>query len=118
MLDSSTLDLCAALLESMPEPIVLCDTAHVVRYANPAGLAHYAKWGDIRGRSIAGCHKAESMVAIEAILAAFDAGETERCIADRPDKRIYMRAVRDAAGAVVGYYERYETVTAVVNTAA
>jgi hypothetical protein len=36
------------------------------------------------------------------------AGEEERLITDNKKHRIYMRAVRDQDGRVLGYYERYE----------
>jgi hypothetical protein len=42
------------------------------------------------------------------ILAAMHAGEEERLITDNEEHRIYMRAVRDQDGRVLGYYERYE----------
>ena len=42
------------------------------------------------------------------ILAAMHAGEQERLITQTDDKRVYMRAVRDPDGEVLGYYERYE----------
>ena len=44
------------------------------------------------------------------ILAAMQAGEVkeEQLIADHEKHRIYMRAVRDEEGRVLGYYERYE----------
>jgi hypothetical protein len=32
----------------------------------------------------------------------------KRLITDSPKHRIYMRAVRDADGKLIGYYERYE----------
>jgi hypothetical protein len=42
------------------------------------------------------------------ILAAMQGGEEERLITDNEKHRIYMRAVRDTAGRLLGYYERYE----------
>lgn len=42
------------------------------------------------------------------ILAAMQAGEDERLITDDEEHRIYMRAVRDAEGCLLGYYERHE----------
>ncbi|MFH1864627.1 MAG: hypothetical protein ABIK85_01965 [Candidatus Eisenbacteria bacterium] len=42
------------------------------------------------------------------VLAALQAGEEERIILTGDEKRIYMRAVRDESGELVGYYERYE----------
>jgi hypothetical protein len=36
------------------------------------------------------------------------AGLAERLITDNEKHRIYMRAVRDGSGRLLGYYERYE----------
>jgi hypothetical protein len=42
------------------------------------------------------------------IFAEMQCGLEERLITDSPKYRIYMRAVRDKEGNVLGYYERYE----------
>ena len=42
------------------------------------------------------------------LLAAAREGLDERLITDNEKHRIYMRAVRDGDGNVIGYYERYE----------
>ena len=42
------------------------------------------------------------------VLAALQAGEEERLVTDNEKDRIYMRAVRDPGGGLLGYYERYE----------
>jgi hypothetical protein len=54
------------------------------------------------------CHNPQSQAMMREVFAALEAGETERRITDKPDQRIYMRAVRDPAGRLLGYYERYE----------
>ena len=50
----------------------------------------------------------ESMILNGYALAAMHEGLDERLIADNEKHRIYMRAVRDEDGNVLGYYERYE----------
>jgi hypothetical protein len=45
---------------------------------------------------------------ILAIVKRFRSGEDEVFLTARRGERIFMRAVRDEAGALVGYYERYE----------
>jgi hypothetical protein len=37
--------------------------------------------------------------------------EDERLISNEEDHLIFMRAVRDTNGQVLGYYERYEPIT-------
>ena len=76
---------------------------------NRAAVAHYEEGEALLGRSLLACHNEESCRVIHETLAAFLRGEEERLISEKPEQRIYMRAVRDGEGAVIGYYERYET---------
>jgi hypothetical protein len=45
---------------------------------------------------------------IEILAAMQEQGLEEQLITDNDEHRIYMRAVRDQDGRVLGYYERYE----------
>jgi len=103
--DSSVL---AALLDSLKEPVVFADTDHIIRYMNEAGAAHYKGGRALLGTSVMDCHNARSQEVIREVLAALEQGEDERLITDAPERCIYMRAVRDAGGTLLGYYERYE----------
>jgi DUF438 domain-containing protein len=98
----------SALLDSLKDPVVFVDTGHTVRYINKAAERHYKEGRTLLGRSIMACHNAASNAVIQEVFAALQAGEDERLITDSPKHRIYMRAVRDADGALIGYYERYE----------
>jgi DUF438 domain-containing protein len=98
----------SALLDSLRDPVVFVDTTHTVRYINKAAERHYEEGRTLLGRSIMACHNAASNAVIREVFAALQAGEDERLITDSPKHRIYMRAVRDADGALMGYYERYE----------
>ncbi len=100
--------LALAVLESLKEPVLVADTDHVVRYMNPAAVAHYTGGGTLLGTSLLDCHNERSNAIIRETLEAFHAGEDERLISASPERRIYMRAARDESGDVVGYYERYE----------
>jgi DUF438 domain-containing protein len=103
--DSSVL---GALLDSLKDPVLFADTDHVIRYMNEAGASHYKQGRALLGTSVMDCHNARSQEVIREVMAALEKGEDERMITDTPERRIYMRAVRDAAGALLGYYERYE----------
>jgi nitrogen-specific signal transduction histidine kinase len=105
MLDATLL---TTLLESLKNPFVFVDTSHIIRYMNKAAVAHYKEGADLLGRSILDCHNADSQRQILEICAAFQRGEEERLITDNEKHRIFMRAVRDPAGRLLGYYERYE----------
>jgi len=98
----------SALLDSLKDPVVFVDTTHTVRYINKAAEHHYQEGRTLLGRSIMACHNAASNAVIREVFAALENGEDERLITDSPKHRIYMRAVRDAGGKLIGYYERYE----------
>ena len=105
MVDHTTL---LAILDSLPEPILVADTDHVTRYMNRAAIAFYEGGADLIDCSLLDCHNDQSQREMIEILAAMHAGEQERLITLTDEKRVYMRAVRDPEGKVLGYYERYE----------
>ena len=105
MIDPDTM---AAMLDSLKDPFLFADTMHTIRYMNTAAAAHYREGRTLLGRSLFDCHNPRSQAIMREVFDALVAGETERRIMDKPDQRIYMRAVRDPGGRLLGYYERYE----------
>lgn len=96
------------MLDSLKDAFVFCDLDHVIRFMNRAAYVRYAGRPVAVGRSIFDCHNEHSNALIVEIVGRFDAGEDEVFLSDRKGERIFMRAVRDEAGSLVGYYERYE----------
>jgi DUF438 domain-containing protein len=96
------------LLDSLKDAFVFCDLDHVIRYMNRAAFVRYAGRPAAVGRSIFDCHNDQSSAMIVSIVDRFVGSEDEVFLTDRKGERIFMRAVRDEAGALVGYYERYE----------
>jgi nitrogen-specific signal transduction histidine kinase len=105
MIDASTMK---ALLDSLTDPLLFTDTEHVIRYMNKAAAKHYSDGERLLGTSLLDCHIDSSRRVIVEVLAKFHAGCEERLISENEEKRSFMRAVRHADGAVIGYYERYE----------
>lgn len=97
-------------MNSLIEPFLFVDAEHVIRYMNKAAVEHYEKWGGaaILGKSIFDCHNEDSCRMMLEVFEALKSGEEERMISENEKRRIYMRAVRDASGELLGYYERYE----------
>jgi len=101
--------LLAAILDSLKDPVLVADPNHVTLYMNKRAKTYYKEGDSLLGRSLLECHNAESQATMIEILAAMQTeGLEERLITDNEKYRIYMRAVRDEAGQVLGYYERYE----------
>lgn len=104
--------LMAAILESLKYPVLFADIDHVVRYMNKAAIKHYEGGESLIGTSLLECHNEQSRIEILEIMDSMQAGkEDERLISNEEDHLIFMRAVRDTNGQVLGYYERYEPIT-------
>ena len=100
--------LLAQILDSLIEPVLVGDTDHKVVYMNRAAAGHYTGGRKLMGTSLLDCHNDASQRIMIEVLEAMRAGEDERLISANDKRRIYMRAIRDESGALVGYYERYE----------
>ncbi|MBU1701075.1 MAG: PAS domain-containing protein [Candidatus Eisenbacteria bacterium] len=97
-----------AFLNSLKNPFLFVDNDHIIRYMNNAAARHYKEGVALLGTSIFDCHNGESNAVIKKIFAEMKSGLDERMITDNEKYRIYMRAVRDEKGMLLGYYERYE----------
>ena len=99
-----------SILEQDKAPVVVCDMQSTVLDMNPAAIARYHV--DLTGRSVKSCHPAAANEKIDRVLAWF--GEsTENNIVytfrnDQENKDVYMVALRDAEGKLIGYYEKHE----------
>jgi DUF438 domain-containing protein len=93
------------VLDNIRKSIVYVDRDHVIRYLNAAGREHYARFGDILGRSLWDCHNEASKAAILDYVARLEAGEDEVLYLKTPEKRVYIRAARAGDGELIGYYE-------------
>lgn len=101
-------DLPAALLDSLKSPVLFANTDHMVQYLNRAAAEFYDGGEQLLGTNLLECHDPRSQAVMKEILAAMQEGQEERLITDNSKHRIYMRAVRDREGRLLGYYERYE----------
>jgi DUF438 domain-containing protein len=103
-----TNELLNAFLDSLKHPFVFVDTDHVIRYMNKAATDRYKGRPAEVGRSIFDCHNENSKRIILDVFESLKMGEDEKIIADDEHDRVFMRAVRDKEGNLVGYYERFE----------
>ena len=101
-----TVQLLAAILDDLTEEVVFVDMEHVVRYMNQAARTHYAQAGDLVGHSIFECHSGSSVARIKEILGQLQSGREQVLYSANSERKVYMRAVRDHRGTMIGYYER------------
>ena len=104
------LELLISVMEQDSAPVVICDTASVIVYMNSAAKVRYC--GDLTGRSLKDCHPPQANAAIDRVLDWFrESPEHNRVYTfrnDREDKDVYMIALRNASGELIGYYEKHE----------
>ena len=94
--------------------VVICNLAHVIIYMNPAAVKRYEKRGGaaLVGKSLMDCHNAHSGVMIEKVIDWFSQSTEHNSIYtyhnEKENKDVYMIALRDEDGTLIGYYEKHE----------
>lgn len=103
-----------SVLDGDKSPVVICDLEHTVIYMNPSACQRYEKQGGekLLGKSLLACHNAKSAEIINKVISWFkESGENNRIYTFRNDKEnkdVYMIALRDDNGELIGYYEKHE----------
>ena len=99
-----------SVLEQDTAPVVICDLEHTVVYMNPASISRYHT--DLTGKSLKACHNADSNAKIDRVVAWFAKSKDNNIVYtsrnDKENKDVYMVALRDAGGTLIGYYEKHE----------
>lgn len=103
-----------SVLEADRAAVVICDLEHTIIYMNPVAIERYAKWGgkDLMGRSLLNCHNAKSCEMIIKVLEWFKASKDNNLVYtffnEKENKDVYMVALRNDGGDLIGYYEKHE----------
>lgn len=103
-----------SVIDQDPAAVVICDLSHTIVYMNPAAVTRYEKWGGkaLLGQSLLNCHNAASRTMIQKVADWFrESKEHNRIFTDhnsRENKDVYMVALRDEDGNLIGYYEKHE----------
>ena len=94
--------------------VVICDTEHTIVYMNPAAVQNYANRGgaELVGKSLLACHNERSNDMIRKIVSWFADSKEHNMIHtfynEKQNKDVYMVALRDEDGELLGYYEKHE----------
>lgn len=94
--------------------VVICNLQHKIVYMNPAAAERYAKRGgaELTGRSLLDCHNKKSCEMIERVIGWFKESSEHNIIYtfrnEKENKDVYMVALRNEGGALIGYYEKHE----------
>lgn len=103
-----------SVLEQDRCPVVLCDLTHTIVYINPAAGERYARQGGMAlvGQSLLDCHGPRSSEMIQKVAAWFAQSPQHDLIYtfrnEEENKDVYMVALRDEGGTLIGYYEKHE----------
>ena len=103
-----------SVLDQDTADIVICTPDHTIVYMNPAAISDYAKYGGaaLLGRSVLDCHTPASKNRIAQVLDWFaespDHNQVFTYHSTTKNMDVYMVALRDDAGNLIGYYEKHE----------
>lgn len=95
-------------------PIVICNLEHTILYMNPTAIVRYAKYGgeQLIGKNLLDCHNRQSREQIQKVLLWFQESKEHNRIYTfhnkKENKDVYMIALRDETGTLIGYYEKHE----------
>lgn len=99
-----------SVLEQDRAPIVVCDIEDMIVYMNPSAIERYRK--DLTGSSVKDCHPPKANEMIDRVLSWFRESKDNNIIYtfrnDEENKDVYMVALRDDEGELIGYYEKHE----------
>ena len=94
--------------------VVICNLEHDIVYMNPAAAERYKKHGgyELMGKSLLNCHNPASNEKIKQVVDWFskspDNNRVYTFYNEKENKDVYMIALRDDSGTLIGYYEKHE----------
>lgn len=103
-----------SLVDQDTSAVVICDTAHKIIYMNPVACQRYSKYGGqlLVGKNLLSCHNDKSGEMINRVLAWFQSSTANNRVHtyynEKEHKDVYMIALRDGQGSLIGYYEKHE----------
>lgn len=103
-----------SMIQQDTTAVVICDTAHRIIYMNPAAKDCYAKYGGgaLVGKCLLDCHNQKSNEMIVKVVRWFAADSSHNRVHtfynEKQAKDVYMIALRDDRGTLIGYYEKHE----------
>ena len=99
-----------SVLDQDKAPVVICDMDDIIVYMNPSAIKRYRN--DLTGRSIKECHPPKANEMIDKVISWFRKSTDNNIMYtyrnDGENKDVYMVALRDDDGTLIGYYEKHE----------
>lgn len=104
-----------SIIDQDREAVVICDLDHTILYMNPAAVVDYGKYGGtaLLGKSLLACHNPHSVEAIRKVVEWFAADASHNIVYTYYNPKhvrdVYMVALRDEDGTLIGYYEKHDS---------
>ena len=102
-----------SVLDEDRNPIVICNLDNIIVYMNPSACKSYSKGSSLLGENILDCHNSKSKMLIKIVLDWFKKDSSNNRIFmyydEKHNKDLYMVALRDENGDLIGYYEKHES---------
>lgn len=99
-----------SIIDQDTAPIVICNAESVIVYMNPSAIKRYHK--NLTGNSLKDCHNPKSNEMIDKVISWFEKSKNNNIIFtyhnEKENKDVYMIALRDDDGNLIGYYEKHE----------
>ena len=103
-----------SIVDEDKSAVVICDVSHKIIYMNPAACERYSKRGgaSLVGKSLLDCHNSKSNEMIQKIMEWFKLSKSNNRMYtyynEKENKDVYMIALRNEQGDLIGYYEKHE----------
>ncbi|MCH5349066.1 MAG: PAS domain-containing protein [Oscillospiraceae bacterium] len=103
-----------SIIDMDTSAVVICNLEHDIVYMNPAAAERYKKHGgyELMGKSLLDCHTPAANEKIKQVVDWFlksaDNNRVYTFYNPKENKDVYMIALRDDSGKLVGYYEKHE----------
>lgn len=103
-----------SIIEQERSAVVICNSEHKIIYMNPAAITRYGKSGGEKliGSSLLNCHNEKSNEMIKKTVEWFKKSTDNNIVYtyrnEKENKDVYMVALRDDDGTLIGYYEKHE----------
>lgn len=103
-----------SIIEQERSAVVICNSEHKIIYMNPAAITRYGKSGGRKliGTSLLNCHNEKSNEMIKKTVEWFKKSADNNIVYtyrnEKENKDVYMVALRDDDGTLIGYYEKHE----------
>lgn len=105
-----------SIIDADNQPVVICNLENEIIYMNPVAVKRYEKWGGayLVGRNIFDCHNPQSVRKMQEVVEWFRKDKNNNVVytfhntKGDNDYDVYMIALRDENGELMGYYEKHE----------